>query len=181
MKNFYLKPGIEQGEAVKAIKAYQSNLIMKWQQLFKKNNKNLTSMEMLYLPYWCFDYHYQSKQMKDGIQGKVAVETYKHHTAILPDKTKFHEPVDHLSLLPVNGEPVPEVARQQIYWEAFGREKKRIDISIEITDTATLYVPYWIGYVQGKEVEIIVVDATNGKIDLGIKEAVLEAIMANAR
>ncbi|OIJ17207.1 hypothetical protein BKP37_01360 [Anaerobacillus alkalilacustris] len=178
MESFLLRAVIEKKDAVRLISEHQNNLVIKWQKLFKKNHKKLTSIEMLYLPYWCFDYEYHSKQVKDTIKGKVAVETTKNLTAILPDGAELLSlsEVLHkggLPLLTVKGDPDPEVARETIYWEAFAKEKKRKDIKIEITNSSVLYVPYWIGYLQGEKIEIIAVDATTGKIDLGIKDAFL--------
>ncbi|WP_053217058.1 hypothetical protein [Virgibacillus senegalensis] len=180
MKSYVLQQVVDQREAVRSIKQHQNNLIAKWQRLFR-SGRQLTSIELVHLPYWCFTYQYQSKQMKDPIKGKVAVETYQHHTAILPESATYRPAEEATSLLPPNGEPVPEVARKEIYWEAFSREKKRKDIAVDIIDTAILYVPYWIGYLQGDKIDILAVDAANGKIDLGIKDALLEAIMASSK
>lgn len=180
MNKFVLNANLGHSEAVKNIKEYQQNIVEKWRRLFKNDKSRLVAIEKLYLPFWCFNYEYQSRQMKNKIEGKVAVETYKHHTAILPDNTAFFELTKDLTILPVKGKPLPEVARNEIYWEAFGREKKRKDIKIEIVDTGLLYVPYWVGYVNKEEIDIVIVDATTGKIDLGLKESMLEAIMANS-
>ncbi|GEK58169.1 hypothetical protein CHL76_08420 [Marinococcus halophilus] len=180
MNKYVLNAALDQQEAVRNMKEHRQNFIEKWRRLFKKEKSKLISIEKLYLPFWCFKYEYSSKQLKSKIEGQVAIETYRHHTAILPDSTTFLDFEEGLPVLPVKGKPVPEAARNEIYWEAFGREKKRKDIKIDIIDTALLYVPYWVGYVSGQEWDIIIADATTGKIDLGLKDAMLEAIMASA-
>ncbi|SDM79213.1 hypothetical protein [Sediminibacillus halophilus] len=180
MDSYVLQQVVGQKEAVRSIKQHQNNLIAKWQRLFR-SGRQLTSIELIHLPYWCFSYEYRSKQMKDPIRGRVAVETYRHHTAILPESAQYRPTTNEASLLAPCGGPVPEVARDEIYWEAFSREKKRKDIAVDILETAVLYVPYWIGYLQGDTIDIVAVDAANGKIDLGIKDSLLEAIMATSK
>ncbi|WP_026571823.1 hypothetical protein [Sediminibacillus terrae] len=180
MDSYVLQQAVGQEEAVRSIRQHQNNLIAKWQRLFR-SGRQLTSIELVHLPYWCFTYQYHSKQMKDPIRGKVAVETYRHHTAILPESAQYDPAENEQTLLLPCGGPVPEVARDEIYWEAFSREKKRKDITVDILETSLLYVPYWIGYLQGETIDIIAVDAANGKIDLGIKDSLLEAVMASSK
>jgi hypothetical protein len=181
MNSFFLPSLISKKQAIQSIQSYQNNWITKWQSVFG-SKKKLTSMEMVYLPYWCYDYEYTSLQMKEPICGKVAVETGKQLTAILPS-TSGLEKVDLTAggktLLDVSGDSEQKVAEEAIYWEAFTREKKRKDIQVTITDTNLLYVPYWLGYVKsGNQMELIIVDATSGKVDLGIKDAMIQALMA---
>jgi hypothetical protein len=178
MNSFFLASSVSKKQAVQAIQTYQNNWITKWQSLFGQKKK-LTSIELVYLPYWCYDYEYTSLQMKEPIQGKVAVETGKQLTAILPSSAKLQllDAKETLPLLDYTGQPEQKVAEEAIYWEAFTREKKRKDIQVTITHTNLLYVPYWIGYVQGEKVEPTIVDATSGKVDLGIKDSIIMALI----
>ncbi|ANU17128.1 hypothetical protein BBI11_08895 [Planococcus maritimus] len=178
MEKLMVQATISKEQAASHVYRHRKNFIMRWSQLFAEPEVPV-SMELLYLPYWCYDYQYQSAEINKKISGKVAVETWKQHTAILPDNAQVLPLADGFSLLKASGSPDPEYARKQLYWEAFGREKKRKSIQIEITDTNLLYAPYWIVYVEGKQVDIVVVDAMTGKIDLGMKEAVMHAIMAS--
>ncbi|MCG1023211.1 hypothetical protein [Sutcliffiella horikoshii] len=181
MNSFFLPSLISKKQALQSIQSYQNNWITKWQSVVS-SKKKLTSMERVYLPYWCYDYEYTSLQMKEPICGKVAVETGKQLTAILPSTAALEEidvSADEMTFLDVSGDPELKVAEDAIYWEAFTREKKRKDIQVTITETNLLFVPYWIGYVQGKsQIELIIVDATSGKVDLGIKDAMIQALMA---
>lgn len=181
MNSFFLPTVISKKQAVQSIQSYQNNWITKWQSVLG-SKKKLTSMEMVYLPYWCYDYEYTSLQMREPIYGKVAVETGKQLTAILPSTAGLQEldlPNGEMTLLHVSGNPEQQVAEEAIYWEAFTREKKRKDIQVTITETNILYVPYWLGYVKsGNQMELVIVDATSGKVDLGIKDAMIQALMA---
>lgn len=55
------------------------------------------------------------------------------------------------------------------------KEKKKTQIDLDIGASCLIYVPYWLGYFTGKSLEVSVVDATTGRVDLPIKESILHA------
>jgi solute:Na+ symporter, SSS family len=63
-----------------------------------------------------------------------------------------------------------------IYWEAFQKEKKRKSIDITFNSSFVIYLPFWIGYLTGKKVEVLPVDAITGKVDLKLKDAFINII-----
>ncbi|MGY3718251.1 hypothetical protein ACWE42_22305 [Sutcliffiella cohnii] len=176
MKSYFLPSSISKEEAIQSTQTYQRNWITKLQSLFG-DKKKLTSIELLYLPYWCFDYEYDSLQIKEPIKGKIAVETVKKLTAILPSNANIKPVKDGLALLPYTGIPDESIALEAMYWEAFTREKKRKNIRVIINESNILYVPYWVGYIEGEKIDIIAVDATSGKVDLGIKDSIITALL----
>ncbi|WP_088032275.1 hypothetical protein [Evansella clarkii] len=177
MDKFYLEPAITKPQAWKSVHEQKINLVAKAISFFHGKKDRLVSMELLYLPYWSFDYSYIRKGMKEPIEGKIALETYTGDAAILPVKTKL-EPLESQELcLPVYGQPINEAAKKAVYWEAFVKEKKHKNAEIEILKASVLYVPYYVGYSEGAQIDITLVDATNGKIDTKLKDSVLYGMM----
>ncbi|MGP4082972.1 hypothetical protein ACTWQL_24160 [Pseudalkalibacillus sp. R45] len=169
---YFLEPAIEEKEATSAIKEHKSGLIMR---LFEKEKKQLKSMELSYLPFWCYSYELKSTAYKDKICGKVAIEAVTKTSAILPVEYPLQQVGDDMNLLPIVKEEDEEMARKALYWEAFRKEKKRKSIDIKLNPSFVLYLPFWIGYLSGDErIEILPVDAITRKIDLKLKDAFLE-------
>ncbi|MFD2923108.1 hypothetical protein [Halobacillus naozhouensis] len=169
----YVKPELDKDEAVHSIMQHRSGLVMK---LFDHNRKKLKSIELVYLPFWCYGYRLVSNTLKDGIKGKVAIEPITNQSAILPVEYPTYPIETVLNTFEVTKEKDPSAAHQVIYWEAFYKEKKREKIDVEINSAWILYMPYWIGYLQSDEIDILAVDAVTGKVDLSIKDALLQHI-----
>ncbi|WP_173917585.1 hypothetical protein [Halobacillus sp. Marseille-Q1614] len=167
---FYIRPVIERKEAVKRINEHTSNKILK---LFKGRQK-LVSIEQIYLPYWCYDYTLKTPSLKDGIQGKVALETITKTPAILPSDYPLLPMDADVKTLPIIGDEDQEAAKKAIYWEAFRKEKRKKSIDLTLHSPWILYMPYWIGYLEAKGYEILPVDAVSGNLDLTIKESFLK-------
>jgi hypothetical protein len=72
-ERFYIKPKIDRVTAIKRMQEYTSSKLMK---LWKRKQK-LVTIELVYLPYWCYDYTLQSSSLKDDIQGKMSVYTFR--------------------------------------------------------------------------------------------------------
>lgn len=175
MSSYYLKSETSEGKAVNLLKKQASGVIA-W---ITGNKKNLKAVELVYLPYWCFEYQLMSKNIKKAVSGKIAIESYQETPAILPKDTKYFETVEGMELLPVGNDPNTERAYQLIYWDAFFHEKKKSKINIFIDEPFLLYVPYWIGYFEEDELDIAVVDATSGKIDMPMKSSIIKALCNN--
>jgi hypothetical protein len=169
-QSYYIESKIDRVTAIKRIKEHTSN---KFIQLLKHKQK-LVSIEQIYLPYWCYDYTLKSSSLSDGIQGKIAIETVSKKPAILPSDYPLLPMNKDLNALPVFGEEDPEIARKTIYWEAFRKEKRKKSIDIEVHSPWILYMPYWVGYLEGKSFEILPIDGVTGNVDLAIKESFIK-------
>jgi hypothetical protein len=170
-ERFYIEPKIDREAAIKRMQEYTSSKLIK---LWKRKQK-LVSIELVYLPYWCYDYTLQSSSLKDGIHGKIAVESVSKTPAILPNDYPLLPLNKDVKGLPIIGEADPEIARKTIYWEAFRKEKRKKSIELELQSPPwLLFMPYWIGYVEGKAYEILPVDAVTGNLDLAIKDSFLK-------
>ncbi|MGR3766387.1 hypothetical protein [Rossellomorea sp. NS-SX7] len=172
-EGYYLKEVIEKGEAVNAIREYESSFLVR---ILSKEKKHLSSMELAYLPFWCYEYELTSATLTDAIIGKVAIEPITKTSAILPVDYPLYPVETDMNLFPLCGEPDEEATKEAIYWEAFQKEKKRKSISITFNSSFVMYLPFWIGYLKGNNVGILPVDAITGKVDLKLKDAFLKII-----
>lgn len=177
MKEYFLKPQVPQDKAIENIQDHLQNWISKW---FDGKNK-LTSIELVYLPYSIFPYQLQSRSIKESIQGFIGIETYGKHSVILPVDQKTVELTPDISVLPIGEEIEEKLAYDAIYGEAFIKEKRRSSIQLEMGKPFLLYVPYWVGYLKGKETDILVVDGLSGNIDVKLKDSVMKAFLTEAR
>ena len=166
----YIKPEIDENKAINAIHQHSSGVMMK---LFGQKKASLKSIELVYLPFWCYPYHLESASLNGGVEGKLAMEPITGISAILPAEYPLHPIEEGLNCLPLNEPENREAAHKAIYWEAFSKEKQRKSIDVEVHTPWILYMPYWVGYLKGKEYDILCVDAVTGKIDLPIKKAIL--------
>jgi hypothetical protein len=172
-EEYFLKEVVEKREAIKAIQEYKSSLLVR---VLAKEKKDLSSMELAYLPFWCYEYELTSATLTDSIRGKIAIEPITQTSAILPVDYPLHPIETEMNLFPLCGEQNREAAKETIYWEAFQKEKKRKSIDITFNSSFVIYLPFWIGYLTGKKIEILPVDAITGKVDLKLKDAFLKII-----
>jgi hypothetical protein len=172
-EEYFLKEVVEKKEAIKAIQEYKSSFLVR---ILAKEKKDLSSIELAYLPFWCYEYELTSATLTDPIRGKIAIEPITHTSAILPVDYPLHPIEKEMNLFPIYGEQDREAAKQTIYWEAFQKEKKRKSIDITFNSSFVIYLPFWIGYLTGKKVEILPVDAITGKVDLKLKDAFINII-----
>ena len=166
--NYYIEPTIDRQKALKAMKQYTSSLLLR----IVENKKRIESSELVYLPFWMYEYHLKTTSLKEGITGRIAIESISEQAAILP--------VDYpLKKGEVPGEmfahcsPDPNKAKHALYWEAFGKEKKKKQINISLEEPSKLYLPYWVGYIKGNRREVYMVDGVTGKVDLPMKDSFL--------
>lgn len=164
----YLKPIVDQQEATMKMNDY---LHSNWWKKIRKTKK-LTSIEQVYLPFWCFNYEATTHAVPDGMEGRIAIEPLSQMNAILP--VDYDIDVTGENLFPVQKSLDKDAAKNVIYWELFAKEKRREKIDVTIKDQWLLYVPYWIGYTQDRShtFDIVAVDALNGKVDLPMKDTV---------
>ncbi|MFL8939263.1 hypothetical protein ACKA06_21100 [Rossellomorea oryzaecorticis] len=172
-EGYFLKEVVEKGEAIKAIQEYESSFLVR---ILAKEKKQLSSIELAYLPFWCYEYELTSATLKEAIRGKVAIEPITNTSAILPADYPLHPINKDMNLFPVIGEKDKETAKETIYWEVFQKERKRKSIDITFNSAFVIYLPFWIGYLKGDKVGILPVDAITGKVDLKLKEAFLKII-----
>ncbi|MGG1687305.1 hypothetical protein [Pseudalkalibacillus sp. NRS-1564] len=165
---YYIEPTIDRQKALKAMKQYTSSLLLR----IVENKKRIESSELVYLPFWMYEYHLKTTSLKEGITGRIAIESISEQAAILP--------VDYpLKEGKVPGEmfthcsPDPDKAKHALYWEAFGKEKKKKQINISLEEPSKLYLPYWVGYIKGNRREVYMVDGVTGKVDLPMKDSFL--------
>ncbi|SFF73132.1 hypothetical protein SAMN05216353_10748 [Halobacillus alkaliphilus] len=165
----YLKPLVDQQEATMKMNDY---LHSNWWKKIRQTNK-LTSIEQVYVPFWCFNYEATTHAVQDGMEGRIAIEPLSQMNAILPVDYAIHTTEENL--FPVQETLSKDTAKSVIYWELFAKEKRREKIDVTIKDQWLVYVPYWIGYTQNRNrtYDIIAVDALNGKVDLPMKDTVL--------
>lgn len=173
MKQKLLETVISKEEAVKALSGHLEN----WLAKFIYKQKRLKSIERVYLPYFCFPYHLDSRSLNGEIEGRIAIETYERISAILPVNHPLLEIDEHSALLPFKKWISKEQAYDAVYWDLFHKEKDRKTISLVIEEPFLIYVPYWIGYLQGKEYDILPLDAVTGQVDLKIKPSLLQAFL----
>lgn len=168
-----LESVVSKEEAVRALNGHLDNWLAKF--IYKK--KRLKSIEKVYLPYFCFPYRLDSRSLNGEIVGRIAIETYEGISAILPVNHPLLEIEEHLTFLPFKQLISKEQAYEAVYWDLFQKEKDRKTISLKIEEPFLIYVPYWIGYLQGKEYDILPLDAVTGQIDLKMKPSLLHAFL----
>ncbi|WP_096437794.1 hypothetical protein [Alteribacter populi] len=169
----------EKNEAIKAMQTHLGNYILKVKRAFT-SKQQLNSIELVYLPYWCYRYRFTTAKVKKPIEGRVAIEPTHGLSAILPENVELHDVHEArmgTTLLNVSDDPQPDKAKETVYWEVFSKEKKRQNIKVDILKTSLIYVPYWVGYLENDKLDIVAVDGTNGKVDLGVKEAILNGFL----
>ena len=177
MKEYFLKSQVPQDKAVENMQGHLQNWISKWFD----GKKKLLSIELVYLPYFIFPYQLQSRSIKESIQGLIGIETYEKHSVILPVDQETFELTPNISVLPIGEEIAEKLAYDAIYQEAFLKEKRRSSIQLDMGAPFLLYVPYWVGYLKGKETDILVVDGLSGNIDVKLKDSILKAFLTEAR
>lgn len=167
----YLQPVIEKEEAVQKMSGQIHTGL--WKKLRK--TKQLTSMEQVYIPFYCFDYKAVTHSLPDGLEGRMAIEPLSRMSAILPVDLPLEE--SSRGFWPVQGEVSKQEAREVLYWEMFSKEKRREKIQVEIVNRFVVYVPYWLGYIKdGKGYDVLALDGLNGKVDVPIKDTVLSYV-----
>ncbi|WP_082235349.1 hypothetical protein [Halobacillus massiliensis] len=167
---YYIKPEVTREEAVCRISEHMSNKLIK---IIKRRQK-LVSMELVYLPFWCYEYTLNTSSLKEEIRGKIAIETIAKTPAILPSSYPLEPLNEEVNKLAVIGQEDQEAARKAIYWEAFNKEKRKKSIDLTLHSSWILYMPYWIGYLEGKTYEILPVDGVSGRLDFTVKDAFLK-------
>lgn len=171
-----LQPVIAQEQAVSNMTQHLRNWIARWMN----KGKQLQSVELVYLPYVIYPYELETKSIGEKINGFVGIETYDKHAVILPINQKTEKWNSSLPALPAGEAADSELAYEAVYKEAFLKEKRRQSIRLQIGDPFLLYVPYWIGYLTGREKDILVVDGLSGNIDIKLKDPVIEAFLKEA-
>lgn len=176
MEKYCLKPEVAQAAAVETMHEHIANWISKW----FNGKKKLRSIEMVFLPYYIFPYQLQSRSLNETIDGLIGIETYESHSVILPVEQRLDELKAGVPVLPIGEEANPKLAYDAVYSEAFIKEKRRSSIRLEVGSPFLLYVPYWIGYLKGKETDMLVIDGLSGKIDIKLKDSVMKAFLKEA-
>ncbi|WP_121613504.1 hypothetical protein [Mesobacillus foraminis] len=178
MKVQYLKPEIQVETAEKNMQTHLQTWLSKW--FFYR--KKLYSIELVYLPYYVFPYNLESNSLRGEIQGFVGVETYEKQAAILPaGQETFEADSTTLPLLPVGEEISAKHAYDLVYEEAFRKEKKRSSIKLQVNSPFLLYVPYYVGYLKGKETDILAADGLSGNLQYDVKDAILKAFLKESQ
>lgn len=138
------------------------------------------STETVYLPWWLHDYRVLVRKGVDrhlACRGRIAIETRRHTLAIVPDDSRLATPDASVRTLPGHDLPDLERARRALWFEVLGRERRGNDIEVSLTATARLLVPYHVVYVRGRQIEAVAVDATTGRPDLAIRDALVAALI----
>lgn len=138
----------------------------------------LTSIELVHLPFWTYHYRARRKGAPHAWTGRLAIESRKRTVAVLPDTTHAVTPPTEATLLPAASPPPEDEVRRVLFWEALAHRRRDRPDTVELEPPSLLYVPFWLGYLRGEVWDICPVDATSGKIDLAMKEALLEALSA---
>lgn len=178
MKRQFLKPEVEKEKAVQHIQEHLQNWLSKW----LGGKKKLNTIELVYLPYFIFPYHLESKSLKDGIRGYIGIESYEKHSVILPVDQETFDLDPAIAILPSGEEIDASFAYDVMYNEAFTKEKHRTraTIRLQVDEPFLLYVPYWVGYLKGGKTEIMAVDGLSGNIDFKMKDPILKAFLKEA-
>ncbi|WP_079478096.1 hypothetical protein [Halobacillus salinus] len=172
----YLKGSIEEQEATSLMNQHlQSSW---WKRI--ASSKTLVSIEPTYIPVWSFAYQASSHTVSEGMEGKITIEPISRMSAILPVECDVHQ--GEVSQRPVLQDVSMEEAQKVIYWEMFAKEKRREKINVQMLDKQLLYLPYWVGYTKDKRgvFDVVVLDALNGKIDIPMKETVMQYVWKEA-
>ncbi|MBT2755630.1 hypothetical protein J7E71_06605 [Mesobacillus foraminis] len=178
MKVQYLKPEVPVEKAKKNIQTH----LQTWLSKCFFYRKKLYSIELVYLPYFVFPYTLESKSLRGEIQGFVGIETYEKQAAILPaGQETFEADSTTLPLLPVGEEIKEKHAYNLVYQEAFKKEKKRSSIKLQVNSPFLLYVPYYVGYLKGKETDIMAADGLSGNLQYDMKDAILKAFLKESQ
>ena len=167
---------IDAGAAVERVAALTGTLVSR----LLHGRRPATSTEAVYLPWWLHDYRVVVSAGRAPPQlggGRIALETRRHTMAIVPDGSRLAPPDAGVRRLPGVGAPDLERARRALWFEALGRERRRSGFEVTLSSSAVLLVPYHVVYVGGRRIEVIAVDATSGKLDFAIRDALVAALL----
>ncbi len=150
-------------------------------RLARRQHATLTAMELVYLPFWTYDFRAHRRASAALWAGCLAVETHRRSTAIVPATVTRIPPPESASLLPAAPPPPVDEVRRVLFWEALAHRRRERPDDVELEPPRLLYVPFWLGYLRGEGWDLCPVDATSGKIDLETVDALLHALQAADR
>lgn len=138
--------------------------------------RRVVSSELVYFPYWCHEFVIAITKGEPS-RGRVAIETRSRSTAIVPMDIAFESVPPGSKLLPPGEPSDSEAARRTVWFEALARERRRHEIEVEVGPASALFVPYWVIYLRGQEIDVMPVDATTGKVDLTLREPIVASLL----
>jgi len=128
--------------------------------------------------FWNYPFRASRRGTARTWTGHLAIEPIKRITAVLSHGVRPEAVPESATLLPVAEPPPADEVQRVLFWEALARRRRDRPDSVTLDTPSVLYVPYWIGYLRGRNWDLCPVDATTGKIDLAIKDALVEALGA---
>lgn len=167
---------IDAGAAVERVVAHTGTVLSR----LLHGRRPAVSTEAVYLPWWLHDYRVVVSAGRAPPQlggGRIALETRRHTLAIVPDGSRLVPPDAGVRRLPGVGAPDLERARRALWFEILGRERRRSGFEVTLSSSAVLLVPYHVVYVGGRRIEAVAVDATSGKLDLAMRDALVAALL----
>lgn len=138
----------------------------------------LRAVECVFLPFWSYAFRASRADGRSAGVGRLAIETWTHAAAIVPDHAQASTPPENAELLPAAAPPDEDTVRQVLFWEAMAHKRRERPSHVDLEPPTLLYVPYWLGYRQDAQWDICPVDATTGKLDLSMKDALTAALTA---
>ena len=137
-----------------------------------------TSIELVHLPFWRYPFTAHRADGGRAWTGHLAIEPIRRTVAVLPETVRLGVVPANATLLPAAGAPPEDEVRRILMWETLARRRRDRPDSVIVGPANLLYAPYWIAYLSGPEWQMMPVDATTGKIDLAMKDALLDALIA---